>query len=160
MLKLSILLLQCWLGLCFTFSVWAIDPEQLLQPDEAFQLHAELKDANNLLLNWNIADGYYLYRHKIKLVSLTPDVQTGQPVFPAGQIKQDRNFGSVEVYRDQLQVELPIQRQQAKSVKLELEVTFQGCADIGVCYMPIQKVIALSLPVSSLTMTFYSKKIS
>ncbi len=151
MLKLSMIFLQCWLGFCFTASAWAIDPEDLLQPDEAFQLHAELKDANNLLLNWDIADGYYLYRHKIKFVSLTPGVQAGQPVFPAGQTKQDRNFGSVEVYRDQLQVELPIQRQQAKAVKLELEVTFQGCADIGICYMPIQKVIAFDLPDRTVT---------
>lgn len=146
MLKLSMIFLQCLLGFCFMASAWAIDQEQLLQPDEAFEFNAQLQNADKLLLNWDIADGYYLYRHKIKFVSLTQGVQIGEPIFPIGHTKQDQHFGSVEVYRGQLQVELPIKRQHGKAIKLELEVTFQGCADIGICYMPIQKVMVIDLP--------------
>ena len=150
MLKLPILLLPYWL--VFGFSpAWAIDPEQLLEPDEAFQFHAERSDADRLMLAWDIADGYYLYRHKFKFISQNPDIKTGEPVFPAGQNKQDQHFGSVEIYRDRLEVELPIQRQAATSTKLTVEVTYQGCADIGVCYMPIQKVIAFDLADSAIT---------
>jgi thioredoxin:protein disulfide reductase len=147
MRKLSIYLLPCWL-LVFGISAtaWAMAPEQLLEPDEAFQFSAELKNTDKLLLSWDIADGYYLYRQKFKFVSQSPDIKTGEPVFPAGQVKQDKHFGSVEVFRAHLDVELPIQRQIAKSTRLVLEVTFQGCADAGVCYMPIQKVISIDLP--------------
>lgn len=150
MLKLTIILLPCWLIFGFT-SAWAVDPEQLLQPDEAFQFDAELGDADKLLLSWDIADGYYLYRHKFKFISQSPDINTGEPAFPAGQSKQDQHFGSVEIYRDRLEVALPIQRQAATSTKLTLEVTYQGCADIGVCYMPIQKVLAFDLPDAAIT---------
>jgi len=38
-----------------------------------------------------------------------------------------------------------IQRQDPKSNTLTLEVTFQGCADAGVCYMPIQATISFDL---------------
>lgn len=144
MSKLLVAVLYCWLGL---EEAWAVDSESLLSPEEAFQLDAEPMSSGKLLLSWEIADGYYLYRHKIKVVSLTPDLQLGEPVFSAAEIKQDRHYGSVDVYRDQLRVELPIQRQQSETVKLALEVTYQGCADIGVCYLPITKVISPDLPI-------------
>lgn len=145
LLKLLISSLLCWL-LLFACSVWAIDPEQLLQPEEAFRFDARHKDADKLLLSWDIADGYYLYRKKFKFVSQSPEIRFDVPFFHIGQSKQDKHFGTVEVYRKHLEVELPIQYPVAKSTALVLEVTFQGCADIGVCYMPIQKVISFDLP--------------
>ncbi|MDD1622045.1 MAG: protein-disulfide reductase DsbD [Methylococcaceae bacterium] len=144
-------LLLCWVLFGVSATTWAIAPEQLLQPDEAFQFNAELKDADNLLLTWNIADGYYLYRQKFKFVSLSPDIKIGEPVLPEGLTKQDKHFGTVKVYRTHLEAELPIRRQLTTPKKLVLEVTFQGCADAGVCYMPIQKVISLDLPEPAIT---------
>jgi len=121
--------------------------EQALESEQAFELSAALQDAETVRLSWNIADGYYLYRQKFKFVSLTAGIETGSPVFPVGQLKQDHYFGTVEVYRNDLEVKLPIARQQgAQSKTLTLEVTFQGCADAGICYMPTQKVISFELP--------------
>jgi thiol:disulfide interchange protein DsbD len=78
-------------------------------------------------------------------VSRTPGINVGEPSFPIGHSKHDANFGDVEIYRDHLDVEVLVQRQEPKLNKLMLEVTFQGCADVGVCYMPIQKTVALDL---------------
>jgi len=135
-----------WLTLSFTGKAWTIDAADLLPPDEAFQFDAELASPDKILLTWDIADGYYLYRQKFKFVSSTPEVRSGQPLFPSGQIKNDRYLGSVEVYRDHLEVVLPLQRLTATPIQLILETTFQGCADIGVCYMPIQKTMSFDLP--------------
>jgi thiol:disulfide interchange protein len=141
MSQLSTSIVLFWLGFCFAATTWAA-PEQLLQPEEAFQFEARLENTEKLLLTWDIADGYYLYRQKFKFVALSPDIKTGDPVFPTGRTKNDQFFGNVEIYHDHVEVELPIQRQDAKPATLRLEVTFQGCADAGLCYMPIQKVIS------------------
>lgn len=151
MRQLTICILLCWMGLLFSASSWAFDSEQLLQPDEAFEYHVEGKNPERLLLTWDIADGYYLYRQKFKFVSMSPGIKTGEPLFPAGQTKQDKYFGTVEIYRDRLEVELPIERQSEKPATLLLEATFQGCSDAGVCYLPIQKVFSLALPETGAT---------
>lgn len=145
MYKQPILLLLCWLGCWVMTMAWAKDLEPLLQADEAFQLSGELKDAQTVRLSWDIAEGYYLYRQKFAFVSASRDIKLGVPSFPAGQTKQDQHFGNVEIYRDQLEVELPIQRSAANPASLKLEVSFQGCADAGVCYMPVKKSITLDL---------------
>lgn len=143
--KWSISILLFCLAIWFVTTAWAMDSEALLEPDEAFQFTATIKNADKLLLSWDIADGYYLYRQKFKLVSLTPGMTPGEPVFPAGQIKHDKFFGEVQIYRKRIEVELPIQRQDPKLNKLVLEVTYQGCADAGICYMPIQNTITFDL---------------
>lgn len=140
---------RLWLFLVFSLAgnPAVLAAEQALESEQAFELSAALQDAETVRLSWNIADGYYLYRQKFKFVSLTAGIKTGDPVFPVGQLKQDHHFGTVELYRNDLEVKLPIARQQgAQSKTLTLEVTFQGCADAGICYMPTQKVISFELP--------------
>lgn len=145
MAKLSIL--KCLFCLMFWFAslAFAVDSADLLPPDQAFLFTSKVKKADRLLLSWDIADGYYLYRNKFKFVSLTPGIKIGEQSFPASQTKHDTTFGTVEVFRDQLEVEVLLQRQDPKLNKLTLEVTFQGCADVGVCYMPIKKTVSFEL---------------
>ncbi|MEI6066918.1 MAG: protein-disulfide reductase DsbD N-terminal domain-containing protein [Methylococcaceae bacterium] len=116
-----------------------------MQPDDAFQFTTTVNKADPLLLSWDIANGYYLYRHKIKVVSLTDGIKVSEQFFPASQTKHDKFFGDVDIYRDRLEVEILLQRQEPTLNKLMLEVTFQGCAEAGVCYMPIQKTLSLDL---------------
>ncbi|QPK63691.1 protein-disulfide reductase DsbD N-terminal domain-containing protein [Methylomonas sp. LL1] len=137
-----------WLLVVFMFAVnpaLLLAGEQTLESEQAFELSADLKDAETVRLSWNIADGYYLYRQKFKFVSLTPGPRLGEPLFPVGQSRQDKSLGLVEVYRESLELELPIRPPAAKAEPLSLEVTFQGCADAGFCYMPVKKVITLDL---------------
>lgn len=102
-----------------------------------------------MLLSWDIADGHYLYRQKFKFAPLTQDVLFMEPAFPPGQSKHNDILGNVEIYRHHIDVELPILRQANVGPKpdtLSLKVTYQGCEDDGVCYMPIQKELALAWP--------------
>ena len=146
MTKLSILKFLFCLVFWFAGQAYAVDSADLLSPDQAFSVTSKVKKADRLMLSWDIANGYYLYRNKFKCASLTPGINVGEQSFPASHTKHDNFFGDVEIYRDHLDVEALVQRQDPKLNKLVLEITFQGCADVGVCYMPIQKTVALDLP--------------
>lgn len=148
MVKLSVLKFLLCLVLLFTTQAFAVDSEDLLPPDQAFQFtyKDKAKKADRLLLSWDIANGYYLYRHKLKFTSLTPGIKIGEQSFPVNHTKHhDEFFGDVEIYRDHLEVEILLQRQDPKVNQLMLDVTFQGCADLGVCYMPIKKTVSFDL---------------
>ncbi|MDN5865280.1 MAG: protein-disulfide reductase DsbD [Gammaproteobacteria bacterium] len=113
-----------------------------LPPDQAFQLKASAAP-DAIYLNWQIADGYYLYRDRFKFAAGSGAI--GQAQFPPGKVKNDPNFGRVEVYRHALQVRLPVTSAPANG-KVELAVTYQGCADAGLCYAPITKHLSVAIP--------------
>lgn len=120
--------------------------DDFLPPDEAFRFAAGMERPDSVALTWIIADGYYLYRDKIKVVSETPNVQIGKPLLPKGEIEHDETFGDTEVYREILEASLPVARAAGSSGTLSLKVTYQGCAEGGLCYNPITKTVALELP--------------
>lgn len=67
--------------------------------EEAFQFSAEVNDANSILAHWKILEGNYLYKNKIQFEVIGNDkVKLGQITLPAGENKQDENFGLVQVY--------------------------------------------------------------
>ncbi|WP_455203503.1 protein-disulfide reductase DsbD, partial [Kaarinaea lacus] len=101
--------------------------------------------ADMVQAQWDIVDGYYLYRDKIKFISNTADVSVEPAVFPKGKIKHDEFFGEVETYRGQIKVDIPIVRSGASEV-LDLTIVSQGCADIGICYPPQKQQVSLTLP--------------
>ncbi|OIQ95922.1 thiol:disulfide interchange protein DsbD precursor [mine drainage metagenome] len=116
-----------------------------LQPEQAYRLAVRALDAKTLEATWKIAPGYYLYRQKFKF-ALAPGAgaaKLGAPKFPPGQVHDDEFFGKVETYRDEVRVLLPIEAAGATSVTLD--TTAQGCADIGVCYPPLEQQATVSL---------------
>ena len=145
MAKRTILTFLSCLAFWFAGQVFAVESAGVLPPEQAFRFTCQVKKADRLLLSWNIATGYYLYRHKFNFVSLTPGINAGEPSFPASHTKHDEFFGEVDIYRDHLEIEIPLQRQEPKHNTLTLEVAFQGCADVGVCYMPVQQTITFDL---------------
>src|SRR6187551_1705618 len=102
-------------GLCYPPSVWdatvkvagattaAATPvvegeEEYLDVDKAFVLTDEALSANNLQLNWRIADGYYLYKQRIKVEPAGDTKVIGALVLPKGEPHSDEFFGEQEVY--------------------------------------------------------------
>ena len=119
----------------------------LLPPDEAFHFYAEIKDANMLWVSWRIADGYYLYREKFILaLSDSSEVRLGAYQVPHGEPKQDPEFGSVEVFHKDVGFAVPLERISLDAGPIELRAAFQGCAERGVCYPPMEKTVVLELP--------------
>jgi thiol:disulfide interchange protein DsbD len=132
------------LALCATATPRA--EEEFLLPEEAFPVVAVAEGPNTLVLNWSVAEGYYLYRNKFKFRSLTEGIRTGEPRLPAGEKRQDEFFGEVEILRGAVVVGLPIERKTGGGTRLSLEVSSQGCADAGLCYPPHRQTLALELP--------------
>jgi len=122
--------------------------EELLEPDQAFPFSVTVKD-DTIQADWNMPKGYYLYRSKIQLSTTTPGVVLGEPQLPAGEIKQDEFFGEIEIYHHPVTARVPIVRENSALTEFELKAVYQGCADIGVCYPPITKLVQLTLPAAS-----------
>lgn len=101
---------------------------------EAFRLNLVNSDARGIQLQFVAADGYYLYRHRFQFHSDPADIALGDAVLPAGEAKTDDYFGDVEVYHGALDVQLPLNNPQQRP--FTLQVTYQGCADKGLCYPP------------------------
>jgi len=108
--------------------------DELLEPDKAFRFSARALDAGTAEVRYAIADGYYLYRERFRFAAEPATVALGRPQFPKGEIHEDQFFGKQETYRKEVRIRLPIESAGADRVKLL--VTSQGCADVGVCYVP------------------------
>jgi thiol:disulfide interchange protein DsbD len=127
--------------LLLSFSAFAQAENDLLPADEAFAFKAKVVN-DEVLLTWDIAQGYYLYKEKIK-ISSDFSTQLGIAKFPKAKIKNDEFFGKIGVYRNNAVVAIPVLEGDARSILLT--VTYQGCADLGVCYPPITKSVALDI---------------
>jgi thioredoxin:protein disulfide reductase len=125
--------------------------EEFLPIDEAFALTSEALSVNNLRLNWRIADGYYLYKERIKVEPTGNTQAIGALVLPKGENHFDEYFGNQEVYRQSLDATFSVPPSEAKTV--DVKVTYQGCADAGLCYPPETKTISISLEDAPTTVT-------
>ncbi|HEY8052541.1 MAG TPA: protein-disulfide reductase DsbD [Steroidobacteraceae bacterium] len=120
--------------------------DQFLEADQAFRFNASAAGTDQVRLTWEIADGYYLYRARIKVATSSAAAQLGTPQLPAGLIKNDEYFGRQEIYHHELTALVPVARAGTGSFELPLQVTYQGCAEAGLCYPPITKDVTLHLP--------------
>jgi thioredoxin:protein disulfide reductase len=120
---------------------------ELLPPDQAFQFSATLKDPSTLHVSWLPAEGYYLYREKFKLEIIGSDkVKLGAYSLPNGTPKEDEAFGHVEIFHSEVAVDIALIRSDTAPQKIKLKAYYQGCADRGVCYPPMDKTVELELP--------------
>lgn len=130
------------------------DQTEFLDPESAFRFNYSLDNNGVVELTWDIAPGYYLYRDKINATSLNEPITLKELVRPAGEMKDDPEFGRVEIYKKELAVGVHFDQRPESSTSAEMEVGYQGCAEDGICYPPIKKRISLTLaqlvsPVSS-----------
>ena len=112
-----------------------------LPPDVAFRAAAQVND-KAVYVRWVIADGYYLYRQRIEIKAESPDLIVSEPMLPSGMQKTDPYLGTQEIYRQQLEAVAPYNRIDAGAHPMQIKVTYQGCADAGLCYPPITKVLS------------------
>src|SRR5260221_1617051 len=119
--------------------------DDFLPPDRAFRFDALPDGTDRVRLNWEIADGYYLYRARIKVITPSTRAQLVAPQMPQGQIKTDQYFGRQEVYHHELVATVPVLRASGGAFERPLQVTYQGCAEPGLCYPPITKDVTVNL---------------
>ncbi|RFF30524.1 protein-disulfide reductase DsbD [Wenzhouxiangella sediminis] len=121
-----------------------VGPDDLLPVEQAFALEASADDGE-LVLHWEIAEGYYLYRHAFRIDALGEDVAFGDPEIPAGEPMVDEFFGETETYRGAVTIRVPVEEKPADG-SVGARVAFQGCADLGVCYPPHRQDVRVALP--------------
>ncbi|MCX4219413.1 MULTISPECIES: protein-disulfide reductase DsbD [Pseudomonas] len=112
---------------------FASKPE-FLPVDKAFVLTSERLESGETQLFWQIADGYYLYQKRLKFDGLATQ---NVPALPEGESHSDEYFGEQPVYRQGLELKTPA------AATGRIKVSYQGCADAGLCYPPQTRVIDL-----------------
>ena len=111
--------------------------DEFLQPAQAFRLEVVKSGADELRLTWSIAPGYYLYRDRMAVTASPPGTRVDAEL-PLGIRKDDPNFGVMEVYHDAVTMKV------APAGATALDVTWQGCADAGLCYPPQTRTIQVA----------------
>ncbi len=124
----------------------ASNEDQFLHVDKAFVFGASADGGDRLRLDWQIAPGYYLYRHRVSVKTATAGFTLGALAMPDGHKKTDEFFGDVEVYYDFLSATVPVARLPDVTAPIEITVSYQGCADAGLCYPPVTKTVSVQLP--------------
>jgi thiol:disulfide interchange protein DsbD len=137
------------LALALLLAVWpAAAPAQvkLLEPERAFAFAGRGLDDRTVEARFVVADGYYLYRDKLRF-TLDGAVLATAPTLPPGKVKDDEFFGKVETYRGMVLVKLPLDAA-APGRPVTIRAESQGCADVGVCYPPQVQQITVTLPLA------------
>ena len=116
------------------------EPE-LLQADKAFAFSYETDGQGQLILSWEIAPEYYLYQDKFAIKVIEGSATIGHLRLPPATEKMDPVFNKyVQAYYDSFSAPVSITN---LSDTVKLQITFQGCANVGVCYPPMHKIVKL-----------------
>ncbi|SEO21945.1 thiol:disulfide interchange protein DsbD [Paracoccus alcaliphilus] len=99
---------------------------QPLQPEDAFALTVSQGEGDALVLNWRIADGYYLYRSSF---AAEVDGQSLPLSLPEGEVYEDPYFGEGQIYRGAVTARL-------ENLGKPVILHWQGCQQDGICYAP------------------------
>ena len=130
-----------------SFTALGQDPDELLEPSEAFAFSTEVISSDRVMVNWTIAPGYYMYLDKFAFDAKPTGVGISKIDRPEGKIKNDEFFGEVEIYENEAQFQLTLSRSTSDPGTLLLDAAGQGCNEpIGVCYAPIRHSVDLDLP--------------
>lgn len=118
--------------------------ETFLSPEAAFQLDLSAKDAQSIQANFTVTPGYYLYKERIKFV-LAPGTpaEISNVEFPIAEIKNDKNFGKMEVYHHDFSAKINLAN--IKNNAIKIAATYQGCSEKGLCYAPMTKTFTVDL---------------
>ncbi len=107
----------------------------LLEADDAFSFFVELSSPTEIIINWKVADDYYLYRDKIVIKSQSKDI--ANIIHTQGLEHNDEYFGKQQIYRQNQGKSIIYLKKANKRLKLNLE--YQGCSDSKICYPIVYK---------------------
>ena len=133
----------------FSLSGSASPLGDFLPVDDAFRPYVEAIDGNTVEISFQVAEGYYLYKDKIEAVSTSSDVQLGHLEMPKGKKKTDEYFGDVEVYYEDVFGKVALARGTPEAMSLSVNLSYQGCADGGICYAPVTRAMTVDLPAAT-----------
>lgn len=125
-------------------------PAAVLEPDQAFRLDLRAVAADVLVASFTVAPGHYMYRDRIQFELLRSSTsRIGNVEMPAGETKQDANFGDTQVLHNDFTVNLRLVHANAPPATLTVLASYQGCSEKGLCYAPIKKTLEVELPATA-----------
>jgi thioredoxin:protein disulfide reductase len=117
-----------------------------LEPEQAFKLSLQARDAQTLLADFEVAPGYYLYRERIFFkLKETSTSSIASVELPKGEMKHDASFGDMEVYHRAFQAVVRLKHPGQAPSAITLRASYQGCSEKGLCYAPIHKAFDIAL---------------
>ncbi len=118
------------------------DDSLILLVDEAFPFDY-LRDRDQLILRWQTVEGHYLYRHRFAIYRASGEAISLQ--LPDGQLEKDPYFGDVYIFEKPLEISVDLNRLMVNGEEdPHYRVTYQGCARMGYCYPPQQRLIEIT----------------
>jgi len=125
----------------------AFDESDLLPVEKAFAVSAEADGDASLRLNIAIADGYYLYRDKLR-IRTGDGAMLGEPALPPAETITDEFFGEMAIWRGTVAIPVPILGRDGTRDAIDLVVGLQGCRerDPRICYPPHRLSLAVPMP--------------
>lgn len=126
-----------------------------LPVDEAFQFSAaKSENQENVIVNWSIAEGYYLYQEKIS-VKLNQEENASFDVATFSISPEDYNdpyFGLMKIFKKPVQAIFKASQPPLKAEDV-VEITYQGCTE-GFCYPPeVKEIKVADLPIAQVANT-------
>ena len=126
-----------------------------LPVDEAFQFSAaKSENQENVIVNWSIAEGYYLYQEKIS-VKLNQEEASSFDVPTFSISPEDYNdpyFGLMKIFKKPVQAIFKASHPPLKAEDV-VEIAYQGCTS-GFCYPPeVKEIKVADLPIAQLANT-------
>ena len=126
-----------------------------LPVDEAFQFSAaKSENQENVIVNWSIAEGYYLYQEKIS-VKLNQEETSSFDVPTFSISPEDYNdpyFGLMKIFKKPVQAIFKASHPPLKAEDV-VEIAYQGCTS-GFCYPPeVKEIKVADLPIAQLANT-------
>ncbi len=118
-------------------------PQNFLHPDDAFEVLVTLSKQGQSQITFKIVKGYYLYKSKFSLKIEKTDEHLLVLNLPTGEMKNDPAFGEVEIYRTNVTFSPNVSSSSNERFQ-NVVISYQGCAEDGICYPPQNKSIILS----------------
>src|SRR3990167_7115517 len=140
------------IGISAPFPAYSETTMPPLSADQAFVLSVVFNRHNELLAEWQIAPGYYLYAKKMQ-ITFTPNL-TSNIQFPQGDLKYDQEAKRYEAYSGNVIIPILLN---TKLQQAQMRIDYQGCSEDGFCYPPMQRIISLNLAAQTISQNIISK---
>ncbi|MDB2461417.1 protein-disulfide reductase DsbD [Gammaproteobacteria bacterium] len=121
----------------YSDGIFSSSNNAFLKADEAFLISLKKEENKFLIVNFNVANGYYLYKDKIKIYY--DEKKISEIKFPKPIITEDEFFGISEIYKSNFSLKIKINEKVQR-----VQVSYQGCADKGLCYAPAKKIFEIN----------------
>jgi len=138
---------------CLAFPAMAASPDDPLEADQAFRPSVRLisetagpPGRHGIDVEFQIADGYYLYRDRMRFEVLPATLPIGPPEFPRGLEIEDPFLGKSVIFRQKAKIHLPFTASSVKPGQYRVRITAQGCAENRLCYAPFVQELPLNIP--------------